>query len=100
MLLNRGLRSTAFTIRNTPQPTRKEICSQHFKKTLEVRYSLSNAVTENQSFHLENTLLQLSNCGMFLKHLSIYAIKYLIILILISPQKIIKQKLMAKSRTV
>lgn len=91
MPLSRGL-STAFTISNTSQPTRKEICSQHFKVTLDVRYSLSNTVSENQSFHLENTLLQLNNCGMFLKHLSIYAIKYLTISILIPPQKIIKNK--------
>lgn len=38
----------------------------------------------------ENTLLQLSNCGMFLKRLPIYAIKYLTIVIPL--QKIIENK--------
>lgn len=40
--------------------------------------SLTVTLAENQVFHLKNTLLQLSNCDVFLKHLPLYAIKYLV----------------------
>lgn len=76
---------------NTPNQLERE-CQKPSEIMLgagKVRCSLPDTFAEN---HLENTLLQSSNCDVFLKHLPLYAIKYLIILLSAPLQKIIKPK--------